>query len=154
MAREPRSFETRTVRRHLRILAAVALAVPGTVHAYDFRPTPSEWAAWPDYCKARYVTVPIANQTPYVRTVPPAAIETWKKRLGPVTFDSVHHYCASLVYVQRASWAPSAQERKHLLHLAESDAAYTMTRLPVTSPLYRQVAGHLQFVQSMRQLTP
>jgi len=31
------------------------------VHAYSFEPTDLEWASWPEYCKARYVTTNIGG---------------------------------------------------------------------------------------------
>jgi hypothetical protein len=130
-------------------VAALAL-LPCTAVAFDFKPTPLEWATWPDFCKARYVTVPIGQKSPYRTAVPPAAIETWRNRLGNKTFTHVHHYCASLVYVQRANSAPSNQERNHLLKMAEGDCHYTLSRIPPTSPLYRDVAGHLQLVRILR----
>ncbi len=44
-----------------------------------------------------------------------------EKRLGNQAFTHVHHYCASLVYSQRAGVARSGQERKQLLRQAEGD---------------------------------
>jgi hypothetical protein len=134
------------------VMATILLAslLPFAANAFNFKPTPAEWAMWPDYCKARYVTTSVGRQSPYYATFPPAAIETWKTRLGNATYTHVHHYCASLVYMQRASMAKSNQERSHLLRMAEGDCNYTLQRIPPNSPIYRDVAGHLQYVKSVR----
>jgi hypothetical protein len=133
------------------ISTAVLAALPPSIAvAYNFKPTPAEWATWPDYCKARYVTTSVGSQSPYRATFPPAAIESWKSRLGNTTYTHVHHYCASLVYMQRASVARSNQERNHLLRMAEGDCNYTLQRIPPSSPIYRDVAGHLQYVRTVR----
>jgi hypothetical protein len=86
-------------------------------------------------------------------TVPPAMIQNWKTRIGNTTYTHVHHYCASLVYMQRASMAQTNQDRNHLLRLAEGDCNYTLKRIPPTSPIYRDVAGHYQYVRSVRGTT-
>lgn len=127
-----------------------AMLLPAPVLAYSFKPTPAEWALWPDYCKARYVTTNIGRKSPYANTLPPAMIENWRKRLGNTTYTHVHHYCASLVYMQRSSSAQTNQERKYLLRLAEGDCNYTLKRIPPTSPIYRDVVGHYNFVRSVR----
>lgn len=130
--------------------ALLAGLLPSLAQAFNFKPTPAEWAMWPDYCKARYVTTSVGRESPYRSTVPPAAIESWKSRLGNTTYTHVHHYCASLVYMQRASAAQSNQERNHLLRMAEGDCNYTLKRIPPNSPIYRDVAGHLQYVRTVR----
>ncbi len=104
-------------------------------------------------CKARYVTTSVGKNSPYVSSVPPAMIQNWTKRLGNTTYTHVHHYCASLVYMQRASTARTNQERNHLLRLAEGDCNYTLKRIPPTSPIYRDVAAHHQYVRSVRGTT-
>lgn len=130
-----------------------AASVPLTALAYDFKPTQAEWAMWPEFCKARYVTTSIGRASPYAHTLPPATIQNWKTRIGNTTYEHVHHYCASLVYMQRASIAQSAQQRSHQLRLAEGDCNYTLKRIPPTSPLYRDVAGYCQYVRAVRGTT-
>jgi hypothetical protein len=135
-------------------VTAVALAcgalLPAGAMAYSFKPTPAEWAMWPDFCKARYVQTSVGRQSPYKGTVPPAITETAKKRIGNQALTHVHHYCASLVYIQRAGVARSGQERKHLLRQAEGDCNYSLKRTPTTSPIYREIANHCQMAAAMR----
>jgi hypothetical protein len=130
------------------MIAAVLL--PATSGAYDFRPEPAEWANWPEYCKARYATLDSFKRSAYARTVPSASIAAWRTRLGEDTFNPIHHYCASLVYLQRYYLARTDQDRNYLLHSAQNECQFTLERLPPTSPLYRQVAGHMKMVQSLQ----
>lgn len=134
------------------MVAAVISGVllPVVALAYHFKPTPSEWAMWPDFCKARYVQTSIGRKSPYHGTVPAATTETAKKRVGNQAFTHVHHYCASLVYSQRAGVARSGQERKQLLRQAEGDCEYTLKRTPPTSPIYREVAKQCQVAAAAR----
>lgn len=143
-------LESGTARRLLASAIVAGALMPVTAFAYHFKPTPAEWAMWPDYCKARYVTTSVGKNSPYAGTFPPAMVENWKKRLGNQTYTHVHHYCASLVYLQRAGSAPTNQERNYLLRLAEGDCNYTLKRIPPTSPIYREVVGHHNLVQSVR----
>jgi hypothetical protein len=146
-------IERTALRRGIAAVALLAALLPASALAYNFKPTPAEWAMWPDYCKARYVTTSVGQKSPYVASVPPAMIENWKKRLGNTTYTHVHHYCASLVYMQRASTAQTNQDRNYLLRLAEGDCNYTLKRIPPTSPIYRDVAAHHQYVRSVRGTT-
>jgi hypothetical protein len=130
-------------------LVSGALLPTGAV-AYSFKPTPAEWAMWPDFCKARYVQTSIGRKSPYHGTVPAASKQTAEKRLGNDAFTHVHHYCASLVYIQRAGVARSGQERKHLLRQAEGDCNYSLKRTPATSPIYREIANHCKMAGAMR----
>jgi len=134
------------------MVAAVTSGVllPLAASAYSFKPTPSEWAMWPDFCKARYVETSIGRKSPYHGTVPAAVTATAKKRIGNQAFTHVHHYCASLVYMQRATVARSGQERKHLLRQAEGDCNYSLKRTPPTSPIYREVANQCQMATAAR----
>ena len=65
-------------------------------------------------------------------------------------FTHVHHYCASMVYTQRAGVARTGQERKQLLRQAEGDCNYTLKRTPPTSPIYREVAKQCQMATAAR----
>jgi len=128
------------------MVAAVTsgLLLPVVALAYHFKPTPSEWATWPDFCKARYVQTSIGRKSPYYGTVPTAITEAAKKRIGTQAFTHVHHYCASLIYMQHAGVSRTRQERKHLLRKAEGDCNYSLKRTPPTSLIYREVANQCQ----------
>jgi len=141
---------TGTRARRLTMIAAGAAAVlSGTAHAYDFKPAPAEWAMWPDYCKARYVTTTVGKASPYFAMFPPAGVQRWRTLLGTQTFDAVHHYCAGLIWMQRSSLVTTDQQRSYMLRNAEAEYRYTFERIPPTSPIYREVASNLQLARAM-----
>lgn len=131
------------------IVVALAMLLPSHVSAYDFKPAPAEWAMWPDYCKARYVTTAVGKASVYYSMFPPAGVQRWRTLLGIPTFDAVHHYCAGLIWMQRASLATTDQQRRHMLRNAEAESRYTFERIPPTSPIYREVASNLQLSRAM-----
>lgn len=134
-----------------RLLAlSLATLLPLTSVAFDFRPTPSEFALWTDYCKARYVVSAIGKTSPYATMVPPATVQMWRTRLGPATFEPLHHHCAGLIYMQRGRLAPDDQHRLYAFRSAERESRYTLDRIPPTSPLYREVLGNVQMARAMQ----
>jgi len=150
MIKKPKLRSPGTRRRFTIAVVMTMALLPGSAIAFNFKPTVMEWAMWPEHCRARYASLQVGKQLPYVATYPPTMITTWKARIGDETFVHLHHYCASLAYMQRASLAVSKQERNHLLKSAEGECRYTLSRIPSNGPLYREVAGHMQMVQSVR----
>jgi hypothetical protein len=128
---------------------AAGLLLPKILLAFDFTPTPVEWASWPDYCKARYVTTEVGKRSAYASMFPLAGVQRWQTLIGDATFGAVHHYCHGLVLLRRANMARSEQERLSLLRNAESECRFTFERIPPTSPLYREIAMNMQFAQTM-----
>ena len=126
-----------------------ALMYPVAAAAFWFQPTPAEWATWPDYCKARYVLTIDGKQSPYAAIYATAGIQRWKILLGEQAFTAVHHYCAGIVWLQRASVARSEQQRTFMLRNAESECRFTFERIPPTTPIYREVAMNLKLAQAM-----
>ena len=123
--------------------------LPLTARAFDFKPTPAEWAMWSDYCKARYVVSSVGLTSPYASMIPPAMVQMWRTRLGEPTFSPLHHHCAGLVHMQRARLARNDQERIFEYRAAEQESRYTLERLPPTSALYREVLGNVQMASAM-----
>jgi hypothetical protein len=132
------------------LLVCLSALLPLTSFAFDFRPTPAEFAVWSDYCKARYVVSAIGKTSPYASMVPPAMVQMWRTRLGPATFEPLHHHCAGLIYMQRARLAPDDQHRLYGFRSAERESQYTLERIPPTSPLYREVLGNVQMARAMQ----
>ena len=142
-------------RRHNRATAVsiagllVVLLLPNAAKAFDFRPTPAEWATWSDYCKARYAISIVGKTTPYAAMVLPATAEMWKSRLGWATWEPLHHHCAGLIYMQRARLAQTDQRRISYYRSAKNESEYTLKRIPPTSLLYREVLANVQMAQAM-----
>lgn len=133
----------------LMLFLGIVALLPMAARAFDFKPTPAEWALWSDYCKARYVVSSVGKTSPYAAMIPPAMVQMWRTRLGEPTFNPLHHHCAGLVHMQRARVAGSDQQRIFEYRSAEQESRYTLDRLPPTSPLYREVAGNVQMARAM-----
>jgi tetratricopeptide (TPR) repeat protein len=122
------------------ILAGLLYAAP-VLAAWDFVPTPLEWETWPVYCRVQYSSVnnglDYKNQPVYS----PSEIAQWRETLGPRTFDGLHHYCASIHFLNRARVDPNRATRNFKLGRAWEDAEFTFTRAETTSPVYPIIAN-------------
>ena len=116
--------------------------------SFSFTPTESEWAAWPDYCKARYVTTMFGSRSSFANRYPRSAAAVWSSRLGETTFTDVHHYCAALSSMSRARAARDPHERHSHWQFALENALYTFRQSPTTSPIFVQMAGNIATIQN------
>jgi tetratricopeptide (TPR) repeat protein len=119
------------IRLHL-VLAAVCAA--NVAHAYNFYPTQAEWAVWPEFCKARYVTVPVGAASEYKDLVSPDLIATWTGILGSC-WSGVHHYCAGIAKWSRAK---SGQKSDYALVDALSEFDYVRKWCPRENQFWSQ----------------
>lgn len=110
-------------------------AFPLAASAYSFMPTLAEWAAWPAYCKGRYVTTNIGAASEFRPMFPPEAVEEQRHRIGAETFEHVHHYCAGVAWLNRARVESGAERKDYLLREALGEAQYTAQRIPSDSPV-------------------
>lgn len=133
-------MNTRTAAAIIYAALLAGLIIPQSVSAYAFVPTELEWMAWPQYCKARYVTTDIGERQKWSKDLSRAAIETQRSLIGPPSFIHVHHYCAGLAWMMRARLEGNADRRKLLLGSANSEVSYTFERIPKTSPIYATVS--------------
>jgi tetratricopeptide (TPR) repeat protein len=134
--------------RRLGTLAALAcLFVCGSAQAYHFTPTETEWAMWPGYCKARYITTNIGGRSQYVSQVPRSEIDLWKLRIGDEAFLHVHHYCASMASRLRAMQDTDKRQRNEDLKYALENAMYSYVRTPSSSPVYIQQTTNLALIE-------
>lgn len=118
----------------------VGILFPRIGSAYDFAPTDLEWATWPEFCRARYVTTNIGGTSKWAREYSQAAIEASRRQLGQDTFVYIHHYCAGIAYLNRSKLEGNAERRKMVLGTARNEASFTFERIPESSPLYAGVA--------------
>ena len=122
----------------LRWAANLGLALfllPGAASAFEFVPTELEWAGWPQYCQARYVTTYVGQRSPWVSTYPKSGVELAKRQLGAATFEGVHHYCAGLIWLNRARTEQDKKVRAFDLLNARDEAMFSFRSLPQESPL-------------------
>jgi tetratricopeptide (TPR) repeat protein len=100
-------------------------------------PTPSEFKAWPDYCKTRYVRVPGGESSPYVRLVSQEMIRKAQAQLGDSWFH-VHHACYSMFLISRAERQRGRNTALWIenLNLALAESNYAVLRIPPTNPVH------------------
>jgi tetratricopeptide (TPR) repeat protein len=121
----------------------LATIVPHVVHAYSFEPTDFEWASWPEYCHARYVTTEIGGGTKWARTYSQSLVLSEKRRIGEPSFLHVHHYCAGLAWFSRYKTEAQKNLKDSYLGQANTEMAYTYERIPESSPIYASVAVNM-----------
>jgi tetratricopeptide (TPR) repeat protein len=127
----------RTVSRSLACLALAAFAIP-SARAYEFRPTESEWATWPAYCKARYATTRIGRGGGYGGAMSEAEIQKWQQATGG-GWLYLHHTCAGIVHLQRAKLAPTDTERQFALNKAINEHRLSLEHTPAADPFYAEI---------------
>lgn len=136
-----RSGENRLKKALIHVAAAMLLgAFAPTGAAYEFVPTPLEWAGWPAFCKARYVTLPVGTSSQYSRNVARSEVDYWKSSLGEGSFTHVHHFCAGLSWLGRAQLAANEGEKSFDLDRAQEECAYTHRAIEQASPVFPDVA--------------
>ncbi|MEQ1800528.1 MAG: tetratricopeptide repeat protein [Gammaproteobacteria bacterium] len=123
---------------------AVALILQSqvTVAATLFWPTPSEWANWPEYCRAKYAYLRRSETLEFGPPVPSALFEKYDASLGRA-WVFIHHHCAGLGYLQRAQLARTPGDKKEALRKAFSESRFTFVRIPEEIPVYAEIATHM-----------
>jgi len=116
------------------VLSLFAICVSNVAHAFSFYPTQSEWAAWPEFCKARYVTLPVGAASEYSDLVSPEVIAKWDGVLG-TCFKHVHHYCAGVSKLARAK---PGQKNDYALADALSEFDYGRKNCPKDNQFWSQ----------------
>jgi tetratricopeptide (TPR) repeat protein len=127
----------------LKLLAATALLTPAASFAYDFQPTPLEFASWPAYCRARYVETSIGRLSQYANQVSPAERRVAEESIGANTYLHVHHHCAGVAWLARSKTELNPQQRRFMLGRAKAESGYTLRNTTSASPLYSNVLTNL-----------
>jgi tetratricopeptide (TPR) repeat protein len=122
---------------HLTLVAATVL--PVLSHGYSFVPTEQQWAAWPDYCRGRYVTTLIGQRSHFVSRVTPEE-RLISRRAEESGAHGLHHYCAALVYLSEARTEPNPQRKANLLRSAEGELMFGYPRTPKSNFLYTTIS--------------
>jgi tetratricopeptide (TPR) repeat protein len=116
-------------------LASILYALPAFA-GWDFVPTPLEWETWPVYCRVQYASVNNGLDYKNSPVYSPTEVARWRETLGEQTFDRLHHYCASMHFLNRARVDPDRTSRNFKLNRAWEDAEFTFTRAESSSPIY------------------
>lgn len=125
--------------------AALVLAClfPTLGSAYSFEPTELEWASWPEYCKARYVTTNVGGGSKMAQRYSQSQVATQRRAIGEPSFNHVHHYCAGIVWLSRLKVEANPERRKSYVEYANTEISYTFDRIPESSPIYPTVAVNM-----------
>lgn len=107
-------------------------------HAFNFTPTEAEWAAWPDYCKARYAKTNMGSGSIFASRVPPSDIERWNAELGDA-FKYLHHHCAGLTYLDRAKLEGDPTQRKFLVGRSIAEHLFAYEHTPPSHPMSGEI---------------
>lgn len=118
------------------VFAILFLGLGGLVQAANTSKDVSnstEWLAWPEYCRARYVAYNHGEMNPaWERTVSQKSITKWETSIGGALWESLHHYCRGLVRLHRYQSIPPGDspdlraERKHQSGSAISEFRFSL----------------------------
>lgn len=117
-----------------------ALACMPAYAAWDFIPTGLEWASWPEYCRVQYSWVNAGFEFQYGGRYPNDTVDLWRRTVGDNTFTGMHHWCASLHFLNRARSEPEPKMRNFELNRASEDAMFSFLRADPASPVYPDMA--------------
>jgi tetratricopeptide (TPR) repeat protein len=129
-----------SLRAALLTAVLVSSILPGVASAFTYVPTEREWAAWTPYCRAKYAKTIIGRKTDYSTRVSQAEIERWNRALGEVAFTHIHHHCMAVSYLNRARLDANEKKRMADLDVALDNSTYAIQRIPISSPVYADVA--------------
>lgn len=131
------------------LLAVFLLAAALSTHSIDilaleadFSPTEAEWASWPNYCRARYVVSSAGGRSTYVGSVPRSEVARQERIIGETAWYWLHHFCAGLIYMDRARTSAIVREQ-FLLNSAEDEMLGQYERVPPSDPFFGHVVSGL-----------
>jgi hypothetical protein len=122
------------------VLSCLTLLVTPARAAWDYVPTAAEWQTWPVYCRAQYSWVNSGFEFQYGGTVPRATVEHWRQVIGDYTFTGLHHWCASIHFLERARRDLDPKMRDFNLNRASEDAMFSWNVTDRMSPVFPDMA--------------
>jgi len=122
-------------------LAFLACSVPMSASwaYFDFYPTPTEFASWPEYCAAQYVFIMEGRNADVAGAYSPATIANWRSRIGDQTFLGMHHFCSSIHYLNRAKAQRNPDQKKFLLTTAQDEVSFSLRSADQSSIIYPDI---------------
>ena len=127
------------------VLVICSLAITDVVGQSEgkFVPTETEWAVWPQLCRARYIDIPLGRSTQYANRLSSQEISAVEAMYSVQTFESIHHYCFALGYFMRAREQASnlnSPDYSFLLRQVIEESQYTIERMDLREPVAVDVA--------------
>jgi len=130
----------RSGRECIRLVAIAApflLFPPSAFSAWDFVPTPIEYQSWPEYCRVQFTTTESVGLTmPGVVRYSNATVEEWRGIIGEPQYSGLHHYCASIHFLNRSRVERDPRQRSFVLQRALDDAVFSYSRADPKSSVY------------------
>lgn len=125
----------------LPLLVAVCWIVASpSAMALTFTPTESEWLAWPEYCRARYVVSGAGIDSDFEQRISMSDVHMWESRLG-AAWGGLHHYCAGLAIYSRAKVEHDPAQRTFLLKRVIDENKFTLHATPDSHPMWAEIAS-------------
>ncbi len=128
----------------------VVLAIPVPAYALTFLPSEIEWTTWPDYCKARYVVSSAGKKSIFVNRITSAQVSYHEQQKGPEAWLYLHHYCAALIYMQRAAAAEDSERDAYWIREAEIEFLNQYERIRPSDPMFPDVIASIAQVHRRR----
>lgn len=106
--------------------------------------TEIEWAAWPDYCKAGFLSSAWSAGSKFLSQ----ASRDWATQVNKNSFEQlgiggVHHFCVGMVYVNRGRRKTEKNRTASDLKMAIDEINYTVSHTEKSSPSYSLIHAYL-----------
>jgi tetratricopeptide (TPR) repeat protein len=79
------------------------------------------------------------RDSPFTLRVSKSEVARWETQLGPA-WIALHHYCAGIVFAERARRASNRGERRNDIDRALYEYRYSLARTPADNPMYAVIA--------------
>lgn len=106
-------------------------------------PSGKEWAAWPEFCRAKYASSVNARTAGFDASMPQGTVKQWGNALGSGLWPHVHHACGGQIHLMRAKTLPLGASRDQELEKAVSNHMYTLTHASNQNKWYAYISVSL-----------
>src|SRR5262245_37467594 len=110
---------------------------------FDFVPTPTEWTAWPEYCRVQYSFIMKQQESEYAEAYTQVDWKNLESALGTKAFYGLHHFCAGLHWYTRSRNEPEPKKSRFMLNFALEETLFTYRSAEHTSIVYPDIAMSL-----------
>lgn len=124
-----------TLPRFRWLLVVVCIVLPQGAAAFSFSLSEAEFSTWPLYCQARYSSIEVGQAQSFSMNFSRALIEQAREQLGADTFERVHHWCAGMIWLNRARLESDPKMREFQLNSALSETEFTLVGLSPDSSI-------------------
>ena len=132
------------------VVLIICTIAPISTYAYQFIPTELEFNLWDIRCKATYAGTDVGSRSKFAELVPPTLVKEYRiaANTAPNSRGGPWHYCASLIHLNRAKFAPNSEEAKKHYMRALGEAKYTYQRISKKDPWAYEMAVTLGRIEN------